>query len=582
MDLEYTPEQQRLRAEIRATLEEVMTPERTLALSARMEGGPETRECIRALAAANLLGVGWPKEYGGRGFSAIEQFIFAEEAQRVNAPIPLVTLNTVGPTLMQCGTEEQKQKFLPAILDGSVEFAIGYSEPGAGSDLASLRTTAVRDGDSYVINGQKMFTSGAAYADYIWLAARTDPNAKKHKGISILIVPTSSPGFSWKPLHTMPGISTFYTFYDDVRVPASALVGEENQGWQLITTQLNFERAALGNLGALEPLFERTLDWATNTELDGGRVIDQPWVQLALARVEAQVAAYKLVNQRINAAMTKGVLNMGEASAAKVFGTELTQQVARELLEVLDGNGVRRGDDAPLRGALESAYRWAVINTFGGGANEIQRDIIAMAGLGMPRAPRDLRATAKVRRTNSVTDPETVRAKLRALVGQPTGGSGKPTVAPDPVNQPMIRHWAYALADMNPVYLDPEFAAASRFGGIVSPPVMLQTWTMPSPKLEGIGDRGGAPIEIKTNPTAFLDEAGYTSTVATNSEFEIERYPRLGDVISATAVYESVSDEKKTALGTGFFLTWLTTYTNQDGEVLGRQRFRVLRFRPAN
>ncbi len=206
-------------------------------------------------------------------------------------------------------------------------------------------------------------------------------------------------------------------------------------------------------------MFEKTLDWATTTELDGGRVIDQPWVQLALARVEAQVAAYKLVNQRINAAMTKGVLNMGEASAAKVFGTELTQQVARELLEVLDGNGVRRGDDAPLRGALESAYRWAVINTFGGGANEIQRDIIAMAGLGMPRAPRDLRATAKVRRTNQVTDPEIVRAKLRALVGQPTGGTGKPTVAPDPVNQPMIRHWAYALADMNPVYLDPEFAA---------------------------------------------------------------------------------------------------------------------------
>ena len=394
MDLEYTPEQLRLRAEIRATLEEVMTPERVAAVSEHLEGGPAVRDCVRALAAADLLGVGWPKEYGGRGFTAIEQFIFAEEARRASAPIPLVTLNTVGPTLMQCGTEEQKQKFLPSILDGSVEFAIGYSEPGAGSDLASVRTMAVRDGDDYVINGQKMFTSGAAYADYIWLAVRTDPDAKKHKGISILIVPTSSPGFSFKPLHTMPGVSTFYTFYDDVRVPASALVGEENQGWQLITTQLNFERAALGNLGVLEPLFERTLDWAISTELDGGRVIDQPWVQLALARVEAQVAAYKLVNLRINAAMTKGVLNMGEASAAKVFGTELTQQVARELLEVLDGNGIRRGTEAPLRGALETAYRQAVINTFGGGANEIQRDIIAMAGLLMPRAPRDLRVAA--------------------------------------------------------------------------------------------------------------------------------------------------------------------------------------------
>jgi uncharacterized protein len=180
-----------------------------------------------------------------------------------------------------------------------------------------------------------------------------------------------------------------------------------------------------------------------------------------------------------------------------------------------------------------------------------------------------------------VSDSDTeFRDKLKALVGQATGGSGKPSVAPDPVNQPMIRHWAYALADMNPVYLDPEFAAASRFGGIVSPPVMLQTWTMPSPKLEGIGERGGAPMEIKNNPTTFLDEAGYSSTVATNSEFEIERYPRLGDVISATSVFEDVSDEKKTALGTGFFLTWVITYSDQNGEVLGRQRFRVLRFRP--
>jgi alkylation response protein AidB-like acyl-CoA dehydrogenase len=395
MQLEFTPEQEQLRAEMRATLAQVMTPERVAAIGDKIEGGPGVRDCVRALAEADLLGVGWPKEYGGRGFSAVEQYIFGEEARRVGAPIPLVTLNTVGPTLMQCGTEEQKQRFLPAILEGSVEFAIGYSEPGAGSDLASVRTTAIRDGNEYVINGQKMFTSGAAYADYIWLAVRTDPDAKKHKGISILIVPTSSPGFSWQPLHTMPGISTFYTFYDDVRVPVSALVGEENQGWQLITTQLNFERAALGTLGALEPLFEKTLDWATTTELDGGRVIDQPWVQLALARVEAQVAAYKLINLRVNAAMTKGVLNMGEASAAKVFGTELTQQVAAQLLEVLDGNGIRRGAAAPLRGALESAYRQAVINTFGGGANEIQRDIIAMAGLGMPRAPRDLRASTK-------------------------------------------------------------------------------------------------------------------------------------------------------------------------------------------
>jgi alkylation response protein AidB-like acyl-CoA dehydrogenase len=388
MHLEYTPEQQHLRAKIRAQLEAIMTPERSAALSRRGEGGPAVKECVRALAEANLLGVGWPKEYGGQGFSAIEQHIFFEEAKRVNAPIPLVTLNTVGPTLVRFGTEQQKREFLPAILDGTVEFAIGYSEAAAGSDLASLRTTAVRDGDDYVINGQKMFTSGAGFADYVWLAARTDPGASRHRGISLFIVPTSAPGFSHRPLHTMPGVSTFYTFYDDVRVPASALVGDENDGWKLITTQLNFERAALGTLGALEPLFEKTMKWATETVVDGARVIDQPWVRLALARVEAQVAAYKLVNLRVNAAMSKGVLGMGEASAAKVFGTELTQKVAGELMEILDRHGARCGPDAPLRGALDLAVRTAVLNTFGGGANEIQRTIIAMAGLGMPREPR--------------------------------------------------------------------------------------------------------------------------------------------------------------------------------------------------
>lgn len=388
MRLEYTDVQEELRAKLRAQLEAVMTPERAKAVAGKMEGGAEVKECVRALADAGLLGVGWPKQYGGHGLSAIEQYIFFEEAKRVSAPLPVVTLNTVGPTLMAFGTDAQKEQFLPAILAGEVEFAIGYSEPDAGSDLAALRTTAVRDGDEYVINGQKMFTSGAAGADYIWLAARTDPNAKRHKGLSLLIVPTSSPGFSCKPLHTMPGVTTTYTFYDDVRVPVSALVGGENEGWKLITTQLNFERAALGTLGSVEPLFEKTLKWARETEWDDGRVIDQPWVQQALARVEAQVSAYRLMNLRVNAAMTQGVLGMGEASAAKVFGTELTQTVARQLLEILDRAGSRTGREAPLRGVLESAIRTAVINTFGGGANEIQRTIIAMAGLGMPREPK--------------------------------------------------------------------------------------------------------------------------------------------------------------------------------------------------
>jgi alkylation response protein AidB-like acyl-CoA dehydrogenase len=393
MDFEYTPEQEKLRKEYRQRLEAVMTPERRAAVVGKMEGGAAVVEARRALGEAGLLGVAWPVEYGGGGLTALEQYIFAEEARRVHAPLPFVTLNTVGPTLIQYGTEEQKQEFLPAILNGTVDFAIGYSEPGAGSDLASLRTTAVRDGDDFVINGSKMFTSGAEFADYIWLAARTDPEAKKHKGITVFIVPTDSPGFSWKPLHTMPGVSTYYTFYDDVRVPETSIVLGENQGWKLVTNQLNLERAAMGNLGALEPLFEKTLQWAQTTELDDGFVIDQPWVQQALARVEAQVAAYRLLNLRVNANMGSGALGMGEASAAKVFGTELTQQVARELLDVVGQAGLRKDANAPFKGELESAYRFAVINTFGGGANELQRDIIAMAGLGMPRAPRDMRAS---------------------------------------------------------------------------------------------------------------------------------------------------------------------------------------------
>jgi alkylation response protein AidB-like acyl-CoA dehydrogenase len=393
MDFDYTPEQERLRAEFRERLEAVMTPERRAAVSGRLEGGASVADCRRALGEAGLLGVAWPVEYGGRGLTALEQYIFSEEARRVHAPLPMITLNTVGPTLIQYGTEEQKQEFLPAILKGTVDFAIGYSEPGAGSDLASLRTSAVRDGNEFVINGSKMFTSGAEFADYIWLAARTDPEARKHKGITVFIVPTDSPGFSWKPLHTMPGVSTYYTFYDDVRVPESAIVLGENQGWKLVTNQLNLERAALGNLGALEPLFAKTVEWARTTPLDDRRVIDEPWVQQALARVEAQVAAYRLLNLRVNSNMSSGALGMGEASAAKVFGTELTQQVARELLDVIGQTGTRKGSDAPLKGELEDAYRLAVINTFGGGANELQRDIIAMAGLGMPRAPRDMRAS---------------------------------------------------------------------------------------------------------------------------------------------------------------------------------------------
>jgi acyl dehydratase len=168
-------------------------------------------------------------------------------------------------------------------------------------------------------------------------------------------------------------------------------------------------------------------------------------------------------------------------------------------------------------------------------------------------------------------------AAMRALIGKPIGSLA---VAPDPVNQPMIRHWAAALEDHDPVYTDPEFAASSRFGGIVAPPLMLQTWTMPTPKITGIGERGGSPVEGGANPLAVLDEAGFIATLATNSEFEITRYLRLGEVITSTMVIESVSDKKQTRIGPGHFVTWVTTYRDQHGEVVGRQTFRILKFKP--
>ena len=305
----------------------------------------EVRECVRALAAADLLGVGWPKEYGGRGFSAIEQFIFSEEAHRVNAPIPLVTLNTVGPTLMQCGTEEQKQKFLPAILDGSVEFAIGYSEPGRGkrSGVAAhdrgARRRRLCDQRAEDVHQRRRVRR-------LHLAGRHAPirTSRSTRGFRFSSCPPrrrASPGNRCTPCRVSRRSTRSTTMCGCRR---ARWLGGENQGWQLITTQLNFERAALGNLARSSRCSRR--HWTGPAPPSSTRAASSTsrWVQLTLARVEAQVAAYKLVNMRINAAMAKGVLNMGEASAAKVFGTELTQQVARQLLEVLDHNGIRKGD----------------------------------------------------------------------------------------------------------------------------------------------------------------------------------------------------------------------------------------------
>jgi alkylation response protein AidB-like acyl-CoA dehydrogenase len=389
--VDFTPQQKELRAGLRQYFEKLLTPEMRAGLVG-LEGGPRYREVVRQMGADGWLGVGWPEEYGGQGRTGIEQLIWFEESRRAGAPLPFVTLNTVGPALIARGSEEQKRRFLPGILAGEIHFAIGYTEPEAGTDLASLQTSAVRDGDHYVVNGTKIFTSGANVADYIWLACRTDPDARKHKGISILIVDTKLPGFSWTPIETVGGGRTTMTYYDDVRVPVEMRVGEENAGWKLITLQLNHERVGLAAFGTVAlGLLADVIEWARATQGDDGRpVADTPWVQLCLAEAHARLEALKVMNWRMAWEMEQGRLEPARASAVKVYGTETVIEIYRLLLEVVGVVGTVQKDSpgAVLRGRLEEGWRGCQINTFGGGVNEVQREIVAMLGLGLPRAPR--------------------------------------------------------------------------------------------------------------------------------------------------------------------------------------------------
>ena len=369
-----------------------MTPEVQHEAFIGETGGPHCLEAVRKMGRDGWLGLGWPEAYGGQGRGEIDQMIFFDEAWRAGAPIPFLTINTVGKTIQQFGSEAQKDFFLPRILAGELHFSIGYTEPTAGTDLASLRTTAVRDGDEWVISGQKIFTSLASYADYIWLAARTDPDAPKHKGISIFLVPTSSPGFSYTKIETMVNASTFTTYFDDVRVPDDAIVYGVNRGWDLIVNQLNYERTSLAPAGMFSRTYDDVLAWARDTKLpDGRRVIDQEWVQVTLARVHAQLEVLKLLNWKVAAAAERGDgANPADSSATKVFGTEFFVEGYRALLEVLGPAATleRSSPGALLAGRLARSFQGTLILTFGGGVNEIQRDLVALFGLGLPRVPR--------------------------------------------------------------------------------------------------------------------------------------------------------------------------------------------------
>ncbi|WP_329366597.1 acyl-CoA dehydrogenase family protein [Streptomyces sp. NBC_01483] len=387
MHLAPTERQQRLRAELRTYFRDLMP-----------DGSPPAddpgrqRALLRRIGADGLLGIGWPVAYGGQGRGADEQFVFFDEAYRAGAPVSMVTLNTVGPTLMKYGSESQKEYFLPRILRGDLVFAIGYSEPSAGTDLASLRTRAVREGESWLIDGQKIFTSNAQQADWIWLACRTDPGASKHRGISIVLVPTDAPGFSWTPIETVGGLTTTATYYDGIRVPSSNLVGEENGGWELITNQLNHERVALAAIGMqAEDFYAAALQAASTPDpVTGRRRVDEPWVRFRLAEVHARLAASRLLNWRLVGDVGAGRLAPGDASGVKVAGTESAVASYRMCQEVVGAQAlVRSGSPGVFGdGELERMNRAAQINTFGGGVSEVQREIVATMRLGMTRGRR--------------------------------------------------------------------------------------------------------------------------------------------------------------------------------------------------
>ncbi|WP_341241044.1 acyl-CoA dehydrogenase family protein [uncultured Nocardioides sp.] len=395
MHLALEPEQLALREELREYFSALVTPEVRAGLSAATGEFGEAgvyKDVIRRLGSDGWLGIGWPAEYGGQARSMVDQLIFTDVAADFGVPIPYLTLNTVGPTIMRYGTQEQKAYFLPRILAGELHFSIGYSEPGSGTDLASLRTRAVREGDEFVINGQKMWTSLIQYADWLWLACRTDPDLPRHKGLSMILVPADAPGFSYTPVHTVAGVGTSATYYEDVRVPVGNLVGELNGGWSLMTNQLNHERVALTSSAPLVQSLSQVRRWAQETKNpDGQRVVDTEWVQVALGRAHARIEMLTLLNWKLASDADQGIdLSPAEASATKIYGSELATEVYRSLMEVVGPQaGLAAGSEgAVLAGRLERYHRSALVMTFGGGTNEIQRDIIGYVGLGLPAAKR--------------------------------------------------------------------------------------------------------------------------------------------------------------------------------------------------
>ena len=342
-------------------------------------------EWQRKLAARGWVAPAWPREYGGAGLTVLQQVVFNEEMARARAPRPGgVGVNYAGPTIILHGSDDQKRQHLRPILSGEVIWCQGFSEPEAGSDLAGLQTRAVRDGDDYVVNGQKIWTSGAQFARRMILLARTDPQAPKHKGISYFLLDMKSPGVTIRPLMNMAGVPGFNeVFFDNVRVPRRDLLGEENRGWYYATTTLDFERSSIGAAMAQVNAVEDLVQFAR--QAGNGGVSSHLRAELGDRAVETQTA--RLLSLRVGTLQARGLVPNYEASCAKLYASELSQRVAVTALRLIGLHGqLGRGSPrAPLAGRLMRGYLWSPAITIAGGTSEIQRGIIAIRGLGLPR-----------------------------------------------------------------------------------------------------------------------------------------------------------------------------------------------------
>ena len=345
-----------------------------------LEIGPEGHLFMQRLGKDGWLGVAWPERYGGRGLSALEQWLFVEEMDYRRLPVGDLSMLSVGPMIIRSASEEQKQRYLPGMLKGEIHFAGGYTEPNAGSDLASLRTRAVRDGDEYVIDGEKIFTTAAHYSTHIWLAARTGAQEDRHRAISLFIVPVNAVGVTIRHLETQAGWRTNQVFFDGVRIPAANMVGEPGQGWYIIAKALDLER--LMPFSRLARELDEVIAWA----LEHG-LLDNSAVRARLAENAVDVEVARLLAMRTAWMISEGEVPNAEASMFKVWRSLLRQRIAIAGVDLMGEEALPTfgSPGASLGGRPERAYRASPLLKFGGGAIELQKNIIAQRGLGLPR-----------------------------------------------------------------------------------------------------------------------------------------------------------------------------------------------------